>query len=173
LILLRQSPESLIFSLRHSSILQVAVLICCSLDLHFFTLIDLQPMKTTFITSCTALLLGLSAAGMAHANSSCDKPTNDFDGLYCLNKVYIEADKELNENYKKLVSKLDTSGKSALKTGQLAWIRERNSSCSKNESDGFYVNLNCATDKTISRAQFLQDRVRECTSAGCQNSKLQ
>lgn len=126
-------------------------------------------MKTTLI----ALFLGLSTAGMAYANSNCDKPTNDFDGLYCLNKVYIEADKELNENYKKLVSKLDTSGKSALKTGQLSWIKERNDTCSKKESDGFYVNLRCATDKTISRAQFLQDRVRECASAGCQNSKLQ
>jgi uncharacterized protein YecT (DUF1311 family) len=142
-------------------------------DLNLSTFIHIQPMKKTFLLSCTAILLGLGATGVVHANSSCDKPTNDFDGLYCLNKVYIEADKELNDNYKKLVSKLDVSGKSALKSGQLSWIRDRNSNCSKNESDGFYVNLNCATDKTISRAQFLQDRVRECASAGCQNSKLQ
>jgi len=36
----------------------------------------------------------------------------------------------------------------------------------------FYVNLQCATGTTIKRSQFLQDRLRECTSAGCQNSKL-
>jgi len=108
----------------------------------------------------------------ALANSACDKPRDDFDGLYCLNKVYQEADTELNTNYKKLVPKLDSNGAVALKKGQLAWIEERDSSCSKRDNQEFFVNLNCATRKTISRAQFLQDRYRECVSSGCQNSKL-
>ena len=106
------------------------------------------------------------ASGAAFANSACDVPKNDFDGLYCLNKVYQEADKELNTNYQAL------NGKLALKAGQLAWIQSRNNSCSKRESTGFYVNLDCATNTTIKRSQFLQDRVRECASSGCQNSKL-
>lgn len=114
----------------------------------------------------------LCAAGAAFANSACDKPKDDFDGLYCLNKVYQEADKELNDNYKKLVPKLDANGRNALKTGQLAWLQERNQACSKREPKGFYVNLECAADMTIKRSQFIQDRVRECSSAGCQNSKL-
>ncbi|GGY52587.1 lysozyme inhibitor LprI family protein [Pseudoduganella sp. SL102] len=114
----------------------------------------------------------LSASGAALANSACDKPKNDFDGLYCLNKVYQEADRELNDNYQKLSGKLDADGKKALKKGQLAWIRSRNESCSKLEPGHFFVDLQCATDTTISRAQFLQDRVRECVSSGCQNSKL-
>ena len=115
----------------------------------------------------------LSMSGAAFANSACDKPKNDFDGLYCLNKVYQEADKELNANYKKLAAKLDANGKQTLKSGQLSWINERNQSCSKKDSSGFYVNLDCATNTTIARAQFLQDRFRECSSSGCQNSKLQ
>ena len=106
------------------------------------------------------------------ANSACDKPRNDFDGLYCLNKVYQEADKELNENYKKLSEQLDSAGKKALKTGQLAWMKERNQNCSRHEDGQFYVNLDCATTTTIKRSQFLQDRLRECLSSGCQNSKL-
>lgn len=117
-----------------------------------------------------ALLLSLS--GTAFANSACDTPKNDFDGLYCLNKVYQEADKELNENYKGLSAKLDANGKKALKSGQLAWIKDRDSSCSRQEGSAFYVNLECATNTTIKRSQFLQDRLRECASAGCQNSKL-
>ena len=56
-----------------------------------------------------AVLLGF--AGFAHANSACDKPRDDFDGLYCLNKVWQEADKELNEAYKALTPKLDANGK--------------------------------------------------------------
>ncbi|OHV94860.1 hypothetical protein AKG95_21360 [Janthinobacterium lividum] len=118
------------------------------------------------------LALLVLASGSAFANSACDTPRNDFDGLYCLNKVYQEADKELNANYKKLSAQLDASGKQKLKSGQLAWIANRNQNCSKREASGFYVNLDCATQTTIERAQFLQDRVRECVSAGCQNSKL-
>lgn len=118
------------------------------------------------------LALLLCASGSAFANTACDTPRNDFDGLYCLNKVYQEADKELNANYKKLAAQLDANGKQTLKSGQLAWISKRNNTCSKRESSGFYVNLDCATQTTIERAQFLQDRVRECVSSGCQNSKL-
>ena len=113
-----------------------------------------------------------ATAGLAQANSACDKPRDDFDGLYCLNKVYQEADKDLNDEYKKLSAKLDAAGKSALKTGQLQWISERNANCSRRAGSNFYVNLNCATKTTISRVQFLQDRLRECNSAGCMNSKL-
>lgn len=119
------------------------------------------------------LALLLCASGTAMANSACDTPRNDFDGLYCLNKVYQEADKELNANYKNLAARLDANGRQTLKSGQLSWINERNQSCSKKDGSGFYVNLDCATSTTIKRAQFLQDRVRECASSGCQNSKLQ
>lgn len=117
-----------------------------------------------------ALLLG--CATQASADSACDKPRDDFDGLYCLNKVYLEADKELNENYKKLTAKRDDEGKATLRNTQRAWIEERNADCSRREGQKFFVNLSCATNTTIARAQFLQDRYRECVSAGCQNSKL-
>ena len=123
-------------------------------------------MKTLIL----ALFLGYATA--AYADSACDKPRDDFDGLYCLNKVYLEADKELNENYKKLTAKLDDEGKATLRNTQRAWIEERNANCSRREGQQFFVNLSCATNTTIQRAQFLQDRYRECVSTGCQNSKL-
>ncbi|MBB5016923.1 uncharacterized protein YecT (DUF1311 family) [Chitinivorax tropicus] len=117
-------------------------------------------------------MLALALPALAFANSNCDKPINDFDGLYCLNKVYGEADKELNERYKELVGLLDSQGKTTLKQGQLAWMKKRNSQCSRREGDDFFVNLDCATNQTIDRAQFLQSRIRECKSSGCLNSKL-
>lgn len=124
-------------------------------------------MKALWIFIATAAF-----SSGALANSACDKPRDDFDGLYCLNRVYQEADAELNANYKKLMPKLDSNAAAALRRGQFAWIEERNASCSKRDNQGFFVNLNCATKQTISRAQFLQDRYRECVSSGCQNSKL-
>jgi len=118
---------------------------------------------------CALLLLSSSAA---FANSNCDKPKNDFDGMYCLNKVYQQADTDLNSTYKQLAAKLDADGKASLKQGQLSWIETRNDRCSIRKGNDFFVNLDCATAITIERTRFLQDRYRECISSGCQNSKL-
>ncbi len=47
----------------------------------------------------SALLFTILAAGPALADSACDKPRDDFDGLYCLNKVYQQADVDLNATF--------------------------------------------------------------------------
>ena len=107
-----------------------------------------------------------------NAFADCDHVRNDFDDLYCLNKVYIQTDKDLNESYGKLAKLLDADGKSKLKSGQLAWIKDRNDQCSYKNERGFFVNLDCATSTTRERLQFLQERTRECQSAGCMKSKL-
>jgi uncharacterized protein YecT (DUF1311 family) len=117
-------------------------------------------------------LLALLASGTAFANSACDRVTNDFDGLYCLNKVYQQADTDLNAAYKQLVARLDADGRATLRQHQLQWMAERNVSCSMRKDDAFYVDLDCATRVTIERTRFLQDRVRECVSSGCMNSRL-
>lgn len=106
------------------------------------------------------------------AQQNCDKPRDDFDGLYCLNKIYIETDAELNQAYKDLAPRLTAEGRSKLKETQLAWIVDRNSSCSRKIDSAFYVNLSCATRSTRDRLQFLQERARECKSSGCLPSKL-
>ena len=112
------------------------------------------------------------AAGSAYANSACDRPHNDFDGLYCLNRVYQQADVDLNAAYKALDGKLDRTGRSALKAGEGQWMQQRNEQCSTRRDAAFLVDLQCATDTTIERTQLLQSRYRECVSSGCQNSKL-
>jgi uncharacterized protein YecT (DUF1311 family) len=117
-------------------------------------------------------ILFLAAAGPALAASACDRVTNDFDGLYCLNKVYQQADADLNTAYKALVAKLGSEARATLRQHQLQWMAERNVSCSMRKDGGFYVDLDCATRVTIDRTRFLQDRVRECISSGCMESRL-
>jgi uncharacterized protein YecT (DUF1311 family) len=103
---------------------------------------------------------------------NCDKPINDFDGLYCLTKVYWEADKELNNSYTKLNKVLNSTQKSKLTRGQLAWMRNRNDQCSYHDEGGFYVNMDCATRTTIKRVNFLNERARECSAGSCRDSRL-
>ncbi|MDH5301901.1 MAG: lysozyme inhibitor LprI family protein [Gammaproteobacteria bacterium] len=118
-----------------------------------------------------SVLLGafLSASALA---DNCDKPRDDFDGLYCLNRVYQEADNELNQEYKSLRSYLSESEKSALKSRQVSWIKSRNEQCSFRKDGMFFVSLSCTTSMTVDRTNVLRDRIRECKSTGCQSSKL-
>ena len=116
---------------------------------------------------CFALLFTSTAF-----SDNCDKPRDDFDGLYCLNKVYQEADKELNDAYKKLRSFLNSNEKSTLKKTQINWIEQRNKQCSLRKDGAFYVNLSCTTHKTVTRTNILNNRIRECKATGCQPSKL-
>ena len=118
--------------------------------------------------SALAFLMPLSA----NADQNCDSPNNDFDGLYCLTKVYIEADKELNNSYGQLMKRLNKSQSSLLKRGQLAWIKQRDNNCSRYEDDSFYVNMACATRTTTERVNFLNDRLRECQAGSCRDSRL-
>jgi uncharacterized protein YecT (DUF1311 family) len=124
----------------------------------------------------TSLAILTSAAFMfpmlSWGAQNCDKPVNDFDGLYCLTKVYLEADKELNNSYIKLNKVLSSTQKSKLKRGQLAWMRDRNDQCSYHDEGGFYVNMDCATRTTIKRVNFLNERARECSAGSCRDSRL-
>lgn len=112
------------------------------------------------------------AAAPTLAQQNCDKPRDDFDGLYCLNKVYVETDAELNRAYKELMGKLPNDARTRLKQTQIAWIDQRNGSCSRKIDSGFFVNLSCATRTTRERLEFILERTRECKSSGCQPSKL-
>jgi uncharacterized protein YecT (DUF1311 family) len=117
-----------------------------------------------------AMLLGATLS--ARTETACEKPRNDFDGVYCLSKIYQQADQDLNSAYAKLRERLDPQGQDKLRTGQLAWLRSRDQECSRHEPEGFYVNLACATKVTIARSHFLEDRYRECLSTGCLDSRL-
>jgi len=116
-----------------------------------------------------ALLLSTPLAAYA---AGCATPQNAFDQVYCAGNLFAQVDRDLNTAYGSLKKHLTPAQSSSLKTGQLAWIKQRDANCSESKSDGYYVNLQCAVDTTQSRLAFLKERERECTSTGCVSSKL-
>lgn len=94
-----------------------------------------------------ALIFTIFVASSVSADN-CDSIKEGFDGL------------------------IDATTKKKLKETQLAWIQERNTECSWKDERGSFVNMDCAKNKTISRTNFLNDRIRECKSTGCQPSEF-
>ncbi|WP_152224583.1 lysozyme inhibitor LprI family protein [Pseudomonas sp. SCB32] len=122
------------------------------------------------VLSLTALATGLLCAG--HALAACEKPRNAFDSVYCLSTEYAQVDRDLNQTFGTLRKQLNDSQKAALKKSQLAWIKDRDTQCSYERGNGYFVNLQCAVDKTNERLGVLRERERECQSTGCVEAKL-
>ena len=110
----------------------------------------------------------LGFTGSAQAQQSCDYPVGTFDQVYCVNKVTMQADAEMNVVYQKLLKKLTPAQQQTLRQTQRTWMTKRDKDC----VDEYTVHVNCTHDLTVSRLNFLNDRLRECTSSGCQPSKL-
>ena len=122
------------------------------------------------LLSLTVLTAGLLSADLALA--ACEKPRNAFDSVYCLSTEYAQVDRELNNEFGTLRKMLNDGQKAALKKSQIAWIKDRDAQCSYERDGGYFVNLQCAVDKTNERLVVLRERERECQSTGCVDSKL-
>ncbi|MDH1010415.1 lysozyme inhibitor LprI family protein [Pseudomonas nicosulfuronedens] len=122
------------------------------------------------LLSLTVLTAGLLSANLALA--ACEKPRNAFDSVYCLSTEYAQVDRELNNEFGTLRKMLNDGQKAALKKSQIAWIKDRDAQCSYERDGGYFVNLQCAVDKTNERLVVLRERERECQSTGCVDSKL-
>ncbi|MDG9857260.1 lysozyme inhibitor LprI family protein [Pseudomonas nitroreducens] len=123
----------------------------------------------------TVLSLSMLAAGLLSAElalAACEKPRNAFDSVYCLSTEYAQVDRELNNEFGTLRKMLNDGQKAALKKSQIAWIKDRDAQCSYERDGGYFVNLQCAVDKTNERLAVLRERERECQSTGCVDSKL-
>lgn len=117
-------------------------------------------------------VLALASLSSAAFAAGCGKPRNAFDQVYCAGNLFNQVDRELNQAYGDLRKQLTESQKDALKQGQLSWIRQRDTECSEEKPSGYFVNLDCAITMSQSRLDFLKTRARECSSTGCETSKL-
>ena len=106
---------------------------------------------------------------MAYADN-CESTRNVYDSIYCTNKIFANADADLNKNYQQLRKSLNDKQKTILKNSQLAWIRDRDEACSSEADQS--VQVGCNLRYTQERNHFLIERIRECKTVGCKTSKL-
>jgi uncharacterized protein YecT (DUF1311 family) len=118
------------------------------------------------------LMLMLACVSAGAQAAGCGTPRNAFDQVYCSSTVFSQADKDLNTTYGDLRKQLNAGQQASLRTGQLAWIKQRDAQCSEEKSNGYYVNLSCAVSMTQQRQAFLKERQRECSSTGCVDAKI-
>lgn len=113
------------------------------------------------------LLLSLTilfVAPSAVATEACEKFTTSYDRTYCMAKLFVESDNELNQVYKELKTYLKGDISKALTTTQRSWIKYRDNLC---ESDG-NIAVDCNYEVNHSRSEYLRDRLRECKTGNCQ-----
>ncbi len=113
------------------------------------------------VWGASLVLAAMFVAPAARAGDGCANPKTPYDQTYCVAKLFVESDTELNDVYQEL--KKD-SQKSLLQA-QRQWIQYRDDKCSA----GGTIDVKCNYDVNRSRTEFLRDRSRECKTGQCRD----
>ena len=133
----------------------------------FKVIIKFKPCKEIKMKKIILACCCLAFSTIVLADN-CDQTRNTFDDIYCVNKLYASADGELNKNYQSLRDHLNAQQKKVLKRSQVAWIKDRDQTC----TDGSTVDVACRLEQTQQRNNWLRERIRECKTIGCKTSAL-
>lgn len=113
----------------------------------------------------------LLSSQFAHADNitdNCEKFKTSYDKTYCVAKLFLESDKELNAVYAELRKPLKDDTKKALTETQRDWIKYRDGRCEASGS----INVGCNYKVNRERAEYLRDRARECKTGNCDNAAI-
>ena len=116
------------------------------------------------VTAASLFFASLSA----QADESCDKFKTSYDRTYCVAKLFLESDKELNAAYTELRKPLKDSVKQQLTETQRDWIKHRDAACEQSGA----INVGCNFKINKERTDYLRDRVRECKAGNCQDQAI-
>jgi uncharacterized protein YecT (DUF1311 family) len=120
------------------------------------------------IATLLSVFVFLCVASQASADGECDKYATGYDKTYCMGKLFIESDKELNDAYKDLKSLLQGDVKKQLTLTQRDWMQYRDATCSQEKA----INVECNYKLNRERAEYLRDRLRECKTGTCRNDMI-
>lgn len=120
------------------------------------------------IFSKFAIFLCAVSVSFSAVAGVCDKFTGSYDKTYCLSKLFIESDNELNAVYKELKGLIDEDTSKSLTKVQREWIKYRNAQCENNGT----INVDCNYDVNKARTDYLRKMVEECKIGYCQKDKI-
>lgn len=118
-----------------------------------------------FLTLASLATSLFFSAQIAHAveADNCDTFKTSYDKTYCVAKLFLESDKELNSVYTELRKPLKSDVRQQLTQTQRDWIKYRDASCERSGS----INVSCNYKVNRERAEYLRDRARECKTGNC------
>lgn len=118
-----------------------------------------------------AVVIGavLMSSNPAFAIGECDKYKTAYDKTYCMAKLFLESDKELNVVYKDLKNTLKPDMKRMLTETQREWISYRDGVCQNQPGT---INVDCNYSVNRERAEYLRDRLRECKTGNCRSDMI-
>jgi uncharacterized protein YecT (DUF1311 family) len=114
-------------------------------------------MRTFFL-----FLLFITTSFAAAEQIDCTNRKNTSDFNYCAELAYKDADKNLNQVYKKVMSQLSNEDKQSLVMIQRDWLKLRDAQCeleTKTTKEGivwYQVNTECKTRMTINRTSDIE-----------------
>ena len=124
-------------------------------------------MKLKKIIVAAAAMMLANAAQAIETN--CDKYSGSYDRTYCLCKLFVDSDAELNVVYKELKDQLDDSGKNALKKAEVKWLKYRTGRC---ETSPGTIDVRCSYEVNVERTNYLRERSRECRTNRCDKAAI-
>ena len=125
-------------------------------------------MKILSSTALSAFLLLATQFAHADITDNCEKFKTSYDKTYCIAKLFLESDSELNTIYTDLRKPLKDDTKKQLTQTQRDWIKYRDQKC---ESSGS-IDVSCNYKVNRERAEYLRDRARECKTGNCDNAAI-
>ena len=111
-----------------------------------------------------AAALAWALAAPALAADACDHYKTSYDRTYCMSKLFVESDKELNTVYKELTATLSGKTRQGLVQTQRQWMSYRDNSC---EPESGTINVDCNYRVNREHTEYLRDRLRECKTGNC------
>lgn len=110
--------------------------------------------------------ISLFISCVANANNNCNfssPPNNYYDRSYCLAKLFVASDNQLNDTYQQLRKRLSDGQKDRLNLGQRIWLDYRSSQClTDNKFD-----LECNLEINNARITYLQSLIKKCDAGHC------
>ncbi|MBD2196444.1 MULTISPECIES: lysozyme inhibitor LprI family protein [Calothrix] len=128
---------------------------------HFFSIIALSSLSVATVTMANTTPENPKLQLAQKLN--CNNAQTQVEINQCAQLSYQNADKKLNQVYKKLLPTLSSSRKQKLITAQQAWIKFRDASCEFERSQyaggtiAPTIYLGCLERTTQQRTQQLQD----------------